>query len=176
MAIIISDILPFNNRKEDAFEELVCQIVRPTKTKNNPTWYRLHGSGGDGGVEAYWWEKNEKHGIQAKWFLKSGDIDWSQIEKSFKTALRIHPDITDYHVYLACDLTPKTARVRKDRSPYAHGVQDWETFETKMDAYAARDSKRLALHWPTFKPLFQSKIELRANIKFPKRRKDFLLA
>jgi len=70
MAITITDIKPFKDSHEEAFEELVCQITRRTRTNNNLTWLRLHGAGGDGGVEALWEEKNCKHGLQAKWFLK----------------------------------------------------------------------------------------------------------
>lgn len=149
MAIQITNIKPLNGSQKEAFEELVCQIVRRTNTKNNTTWRRLHGAGGDGGVEAIWVDGKANHGLQAKWFLKTGDIGWAQIEKSFKTALKIHPQLTDYHIYLACDLTGPTGRKTKSGKPAKNGTQLWEEFETKLLKYAATQSVNITLHLNT---------------------------
>lgn len=68
--------------------------------------------------------------------------------------MKIHSDLTDYHIYLACDLTPKTARTRNDGSPYAHGVQDWETFETKMNTHVSSLSRSVKIHRHTLSDIF----------------------
>jgi len=149
MALQITDIKPLNGSQKEAFEELVCQIVRRTNTKNNTTWRRLHGAGGDGGVEAIWADGQTNHGLQAKWFLKTADIGWAQIEKSFKTALKIHPELSDYHIYLACDLTGPTGRKTKSGKPAKNGTQLWEEFEKKLLKYAATQSVNITLHLHT---------------------------
>jgi len=149
MPIEISQIRPYKGSVEEAFEELICQILRRTQTRENPTWRRLHGAGGDGGVEALWLEGNSKNGMQAKWFLKTSDIGWAQIEKSFKTAITIHPDLSDYHIYLACDLTGPTGRKTKKNTPAQSGVQKWTDFETKLLSYAKSQSINIEIHLHT---------------------------
>lgn len=146
MAITITDIKKLNGSQKDAFEELVCQIVRRNRTKDNVTWRRLHGAGGDGGVEAVWLEEGSKNGLQAKWFLKTSDIGWPQIEKSFKTAIKIHPDLSDYHIYLACDLTGPTGRKTKRGMPAQNGIQLWDEFEKQLLTYAKTQSIDISIH------------------------------
>ncbi len=111
MPINFAAIRPYKNSQNEGFEELVCQLVRRTDAAGQPSWFRLHGAGGDGGVEAFWLPSpTQKTGIQAKYFLKTGDIAWGQITGSFETALRIHRDLNAYRIYIACDLTGPTGR------------------------------------------------------------------
>lgn len=55
----------------------------------------VNGSGGDGGVEAYGTLKNgDIIAVQAKWFRdKLQSSQFSQIRNSFKTAMKVHPEI-----------------------------------------------------------------------------------
>lgn len=86
-----SNLKPHAGSLETSFEEMVCQIVRRTDAKKSNSWPRLHGVGGDGGVEAFWMRAaKEKVGVQAKYFERSRDVSWSQIESSFATAIKIH--------------------------------------------------------------------------------------
>lgn len=68
----------------------------------------IRGSGGDGGVEAYWHNPNADIwiGLQAKWFLKTlNPTQYAQIEDSIRTALELRPSMTRYIVCLPHKLT-----------------------------------------------------------------------
>src|SRR6185437_1711390 len=68
---------------------------------------RVNGAGGDGGVESYVEVPGKGLlGMQAKFFDKIGRAQWTQIEKSVKTALTRHPSLKEYHVYVPLDRTP----------------------------------------------------------------------
>lgn len=66
----------------------------------------VNGSGGDGGVEAYGTLKNgDIIAVQAKWFRdKLQSSQFSQIRNSFKTAMKVHPEIKKYIVCIPRDL------------------------------------------------------------------------
>lgn len=123
--------------QQSGFEELVCQAVRKTDAASAENgWTRIHGAGGDGGVEAFWLEANGKVGVQAKWFLKTADISWSQIEASFTTALDVHQDLVAYRIYLACDLTGPTRKGTRT------GVDAWKDSKQRLaDIAKARKRK-----------------------------------
>lgn len=98
-----SSITPLNGSKQDAFEELCTQLGRascPVDTefvrKGRP----------DSGVEAYAVHSDgTEWAWQAKYFgvMKSGQ--WSQLEKSVKTALEAHPNLVRYFVCVPLDLS-----------------------------------------------------------------------
>lgn len=102
-----------------SFEEVMCQLAQLEKITDAKCFRRVEGAGGDGGVEAYWLLKNgEKIGYQAKYFLKSRSIDWSQIDGSVDEAMLCHPEITKYIIAVACDLTDVTGK--KGTSGWQH--------------------------------------------------------
>lgn len=106
-----------------AFEELVCQIAQFEKFCDSNTFRRVEGAGGDGGIEAYWLlENGEKIGYQAKYFLKSGEISWPQIDGSVEEAFSNHPELTKYVIAVACDLTDVTSKRGKT------GWEHWDTW------------------------------------------------
>lgn len=105
------DILPTARGQDDAFEELTCQIARRCRPANAAEFRRIHGAGGDGGVEAYWiLADGSKIGYQAKYYLRSSGVRWRLIDESVRTALALHPSLRRYVVSIACDLTDRTAR------------------------------------------------------------------
>ena len=117
-------IRPYDGDKRKGFEELVCQLAR----RENRPLQRVEGSGGDGGVEAYYIFKNgQKHGYQAKYFLSTKDISWSQIDKSVETSLKQHPDLAKYTIAIACDLTGRSGK----KGGGKHGWEHWETHKAK---------------------------------------------
>ena len=67
----------------------------------------VNGSGGDGGVEAYGiLDTGDIIGVQSKWFLsKLGSTQFSQIENSFYTAVKVRPQIKRYIVCIPRNLT-----------------------------------------------------------------------
>ncbi|WP_141543033.1 NACHT domain-containing protein [Pseudomonas poae] len=92
--------------QRQSFEALVCQLAYVDKQDTEAQFQRVDGSGGDGGVEAYWlFEDGSKVGYQAKFFCRAGDIGWGQIDKSVKQALQYHPTLKKYILAIACDLT-----------------------------------------------------------------------
>ena len=119
------------------FEKFVCSLAR-RETPNGTGWEfrRVEGSGGDGGVEAYWFnvETKEKLGYQAKYFTRAGKIDWQQIDHSVKTALETHPELTKYTIALACCLTGKSGKKGKGKSGWEH----WDTHKKKWQDWATK--------------------------------------
>ena len=117
------------------FEKFVCSLARKEKP-NGTGWKfrRVGGSGGDGGVEAYWFnvETKEELGYQAKYFTRAGEINWKQIDRSVKTALKTHPELTKYTIALACCLTDKSGQSGRGKS----GRDHWDTHEKKWQDWA----------------------------------------
>ncbi|VVM44445.1 hypothetical protein PS619_00456 [Pseudomonas fluorescens] len=111
--------------QQQSFEELVCQLAKLDTQEVSARFRRVDGSGGDGGVEAYWLlDDGSKVGYQAKYFLRSRDIGWAQIDKSVEQALKCHPELKTYVVAIACDLTDVGETGNK--SPRKGGRQHWE--------------------------------------------------
>lgn len=116
-----------------SFEELMCQLAQLDDVTDANCFRRVEGAGGDGGVEAYWLLKNgEKIGYQAKYFLKSGGIDWSQINGSVDEAFKFHPEITKYVIAVACDLTDVTGK---------RGTSGWEHWANWSNQWADKYKK-----------------------------------
>ena len=141
MPIRFDDIYPTARGKDDAFEELTCQLARRHRPDTAVEFRRIHGAGGDGGVEGYWvLADGSKVGYQAKYYLKSSEVRWDAIDDSVKTALKLHPELCTYVVALACDLTDKT--VRKGKT----GWEKWGEHKKEWEALA----KSLIGHEITF--------------------------
>ncbi len=118
-----SQIKGFKRGQRDSFEELVCQLARREKHPVAAHFRRVDGAGGDGGVEAYWIDPTgEKHGFQAKYFLRTGDIDWGQVDKSVLQALATHPALTSYTVAFPCNLTDRAGKKGRGKAGWEH----WE--------------------------------------------------
>lgn len=123
--------------QRETFEELVCQIARRSPPSGHSEFRRIHGAGGDGGVEAVWILNNgDEHGYQAKFYTKSGDVDWSAIDKSVEAALATHPRLTTMTIAVACSLTGRTQRVTKAGRPQANGWDAWDDHKAKWEASA----------------------------------------
>lgn len=129
-----SKIHPFAHGQRMSFEELVCQLARHESFPDGSIYKRVEGAGGDGGVEAYWTKPNgKKTGYQAKYFLRSGDIDWGQIDKSVTQAIAIHPELECYVVALPCDLTDRTGKKQQGKTGWEH----WDARVGKWQKEAA---------------------------------------
>ncbi|SHL44827.1 hypothetical protein SAMN05518668_10169 [Sphingobium sp. YR657] len=124
--------------QRETFEELVCQIGRRVPPNGSSEFRRIHGAGGDGGVEAVWLLKNgDEVGYQAKYYVTSSGIDWGAIDNSVDTALSTHPTMTTMHIAIACSLTGPTKRRTKAGAPTANGWTEWDTHKAKWTANAA---------------------------------------
>lgn len=131
--IDFSKISIYKGRQENGFEEFICQLARRDKPEEPSEFRRVEGAGGDGGVEAYW-KKNDgtKVGYQAKFFPKSRQIGWAQIDKSVKQALDTHPTLTRYVVAIPCIPTDKRGKAQGKA-----GWEDWQNHKEKWENWAA---------------------------------------
>lgn len=115
-------IRAFQNSQNKGFEELCVQLFRaslPTKTQ----FYRVDDAGGDGGVEDIaLLDDDKKIGLQAKFFKKLSQSQWSQINKSVKTALHTHrPNIIEYRIACPCNRP-------KDSKTWNNYYKKWQTY------------------------------------------------
>ena len=130
--IDFSRINSFQSGQRDSFEELICQLARREKFPKDSIYKRVDGAGGDGGVEAYWTKPDgKKTGYQAKFFLRSGDVSWKQIDSSVVQGLTTHPELERYVVALPCDLTDR-------RGKKGHGKTGWEHWDCWTKEWKAK--------------------------------------
>jgi hypothetical protein len=130
--------------QRDGFEELVCQIARRSPPDTGSEYRRIHGAGGDGGVEAVWILTNgDEVGYQAKFYTTSRDVDWSAIDDSVTTALKTHPRLTKMFVAIACVLTAQTARTNARGRPQISGWGQWENHKKRWEDAATELGRSL---------------------------------
>lgn len=77
-------IIPRLGSKSEAFEEFCCQLAR---RHTNGHLHRLHGAGGDGGVECYVDTAEGRWGWQAKYVFNVNSLI-THASKSLETAMR----------------------------------------------------------------------------------------
>ncbi|RTQ33679.1 ATP-binding protein [Variovorax gossypii] len=79
-------------------------------------------------MEGYWvLENGDEIGYQAKYHLKSKDVDWEKIDESVTTALKLHRRLRKYVIALACDLTDITAgKGKKGWEYWTDHKKKWE--------------------------------------------------
>ncbi|MBP6238444.1 MAG: ATP-binding protein [Saprospiraceae bacterium] len=126
---------PFNGDIKNGFEELVCQLARAESIKDKQQFIRV--AAPDGGVEAYCILKNgDEYGWQAKFFSSMEDSQWTQIDKSFKTAFAKHPNLKKYFICTPLDrqdpriVTKKGTVVKHFMDVWKEKVAYWEAFAT----------------------------------------------
>lgn len=131
--------------QRETFEEFVCQLARRAPPTGHAEFRRIHGAGGDGGVEAIWILRNgDEHGYQAKFYTKSGEIDWAAIDQSVTTALSTRPRLSTMTIAIACVLTGRTQRVTKAGKQTANGWDAWDRHKAKWESSAASLGRTVA--------------------------------
>ncbi|MEW5804276.1 MAG: hypothetical protein AB1847_19445 [bacterium] len=143
--IDFNQIVPRLGSQHEAFEELCCQLAH--RTVSEDTFYiRLHGAGGDGGVECFADLPNgSRVGWQAKYVFDIGSL-LTQVTKSLTTALNIHPTLTQYIVCFPFDLTGPTGRRGLS------GQQKFDNWKKKSQQKATAEGRHLTIEaWPAFK-------------------------
>lgn len=159
-----SNIRPVGGDKRHGFEEFVCQLASLFQPESAKTFHRIEGAGGDGGVECFWeLTDGGEIGYQAKYFLESGEIGWDQIDQSVKTALKVHPKLTQYFVVLPCDLTGHTAKTGKGRPPVS-GLEHWERRSKRWETWAAEHTMTVTFEKWTKSHLLLKLTDLRPEI------------
>ena len=113
--------------KNESFESLSIQLFKShCKAPKDSSFFSLRGDGGDGGVEAYYkLTTGEILGIQAKYFFKLGSGEFGQIKKSLVTALKNHPLLTQYWIYIPFDLTGRVAEGKRGKSE-VEKFEEWK--------------------------------------------------
>ncbi|MDD5359344.1 MAG: hypothetical protein PHI02_03660 [Sulfurovaceae bacterium] len=124
-----TNIISLNSLQNNAFEELVCQLAKKENIPNKKEYIKVGNP--DGGVECYVVLNNgDEIGFQAKYFLSSfQEAQWSQIEKSFKTALEKHPNMISYYVAIPLDRpNPKIDGKKSMMDKWNEKVKKWKKF------------------------------------------------
>jgi len=90
------------------FEELCVHLAEAMCQEPLRRRQRVHGAGGDGGVEAVvTTESGRLVGIQCKYFRENlAASQWAQIKESVRQAMTKHPDLSDYIICVPRDRTP----------------------------------------------------------------------
>lgn len=121
-----TNIISLDSSQNNAFEELVCQLAKKENIPNKKEYIKVGNP--DGGIECYIiLENGDEVGFQAKWFLSTPqDIQWNQVEKSFKTALEKHPNLTHYYIAIPLDRAdPRIENQQWFMDKWNTKVQDW---------------------------------------------------
>lgn len=129
--IDFSNIRLLDNSKNKGFEELTVQIFRSSFSSPSSTiFYRVDDAGGDGGVEDIAFNKNSKKtGLQAKYFKTLGQTQWTQINKSVRTAIKTHaPELIEYRI-----ATPVNRK--KDSKTWNRYIKKWQNFAKSKYGY-----------------------------------------
>jgi len=131
-------IAPRYGSKDAAFEEMCCQLTRRTLAEG-AVYTRLHGAGGDGGVECFVdLPDGSQIGWQAKYVFDVNALI-KQTSASLTTALQVHKTLTRYIVCFPFNLTGQTGR--RGRSAYEK-FSAWR--ETEQNR-AAAGNRRLRI-------------------------------
>ncbi len=81
-------------------------------------------------------------GLQAKYFFKLGDSEFSQIKDSYETALSNYPTLSDYYVYIPFDLTGRRSAGTRGRSE----TERFDEWHSKAKATAAAKGRSVEIH------------------------------
>ena len=126
----------------EAFEELCCQLARRT-IPEDANYVRLHGAGGDGGIECFADISNGNWiGWQAKYVFDAASLI-AQASCSLEAALRLHPRLNRYIVCFPFDLTGPTHRRGLS------GLEKFNKWRREHEERAATTGRRLVIDaWP----------------------------
>lgn len=125
-----NNIRPFNGSQKDGFEELVCQLARNTKIEESR--YFVKKGNPDAGVECFWRLNNgDEIAWQAKYFTAPlTNVQWSELDKSVKTAIVKHPCLKKYIISIPQDRAD--ARLKDQKS----FLQKWEKRVEKWEKWS----------------------------------------
>lgn len=121
-------IRPINGSRQQGFETL-CRHLADAERPENTSFFPKGNP--DAGVECYIvFQDGSEWGWQAKYFDTLGDSQWSQLDKSVKTALDKHPRLVRYYVCVPLDRPD--ARIEGRRS----AMERWDSRVTKWSKWA----------------------------------------
>ncbi len=134
-----NDIRPLNGSQANGFEELCAQLARA----ESPDGAKFKRKGTpDAGVECYCTLKDgDEWGWQAKYFDTLGTSQWSQLDKSVKTALDKHPKLVRYFVCIPLDRPD--ARIEGKKT----AMQRWKERVEKWEGWAQERGMCVEFVW-----------------------------
>ena len=134
-----NDIRPLNGSQDNGFEELCAQLARA----ESPDGAKFVRKGTpDAGVECYCiLPDGSEWGWQAKYFNTLGTTQWSQLDKSVKTALNKHPNLVRYFICIPLDRPD--ARIKGKKST----MQRWNDHVKKWEGWAQERSMCVEFVW-----------------------------
>ena len=125
-----SNLRPWKNSQNSAFEELCCQLAQYEPVPAGSKFTRKGTP--DAGVECFWQlSTGSEWGSQAKFlFPPFGPSQWQQLDKSVYTALRAHPNLTQYTICLPFDRSdPRGERGSKSfLDKWNERVRKWQIY------------------------------------------------
>ena len=128
MTLKWSDVKPLEGSQHKGFEELCAQLARAESP--DVAEFRRKGSP-DAGVECYSILPDGcEWGWQAKYFGVLKNSQWSQLDKSVRTALDMHPKLVRYHICVPLD-RPDARTVRQQSA-----MQRWDARVKKWCEWA----------------------------------------
>lgn len=118
-------IRPLGGARDQGFEELCTQLAR-SEIPSEAQFIRKGTP--DAGVECYAvFPDGAEWGWQAKYFDTMGSAQWTQIDKSVKTALEKHPRLVRYFVCVPLDLPDGRLPGQKSaRKKWEESIEKWE--------------------------------------------------
>ena len=124
-----NSIRPLNGGRDKGFEELCAQLARAERPSGS-TFVRKGTP--DAGVECYAiLSDGAEWGWQAKYVNELGDSQWSQIDRSIRTALEKHPKLVRYFVCVPVDRAD--ARIERRTS----AKDRWDDHVAKWSRWAS---------------------------------------
>jgi hypothetical protein len=135
--IRFGNIRPHEGSQNTGFEELCCQLAGLEPRAKGSQFYRK-GRGADAGVECYLRRTDGTERVwQAKYVFQWDSSLATQLDKSIRTALNKHPDLTEFVVCVPFD--PPDARSGKGMSQLAK----WQAWRSKWLQTAKEESRSL---------------------------------
>ena len=128
----------FHNSRNNAFEELCCQLADYEENIPEGSVFERKGTP-DAGIECYWTLPNKSEwGWQAKFFENIPNPNqWAEIDLSVKTALTKHPKLKKYYICLPLD--KPDGRI-PDQKSFA---KKWKDRVKKWEGWAARKRRKV---------------------------------
>ncbi|QLB12724.1 hypothetical protein EV697_101414 [Bisgaardia hudsonensis] len=133
------NIKSYESSQNTAFEEVVCQLAY-NENKENGKYIRVKAP--DGGVESYLiLDNGDEIGWQAKYFFDIQDSQFTQIKKSFETAITKHPKLKKY--YVCCPIDKQDPRISGKNY-----LQDrWKAFVENCEIVALDKGISVKVEW-----------------------------
>ena len=126
-----NDIRSLNGSQDKGFEELCAQLARA----DSPDGEKFVRKGTpDAGVECYCiLPDGSEWGWQAKYFHTMGTSQWSQLDKSVKTALDNHSKLVRYFVCVPLDRPDARKGQKSAMQRWNERVEKWEGWAQERD-------------------------------------------